>query len=92
MVTVPAHIPPWIWLSNLMYCGNYPTRPQILTLGELMEPSWIFVGDLCSVISSKHSHIYVGGLTLLLLPLPCIQDISAAVSASKLDHTPLQYY
>jgi hypothetical protein len=71
---------------------NYPKWLQILTLGELMELSWIFVGDLCSVVSSKHTHLHIGGLTLLLLPLPHIQDVSAAVSASKRDHTPIQYY
>jgi hypothetical protein len=79
-------------ISSRLTVENYPTRPQIFTLGELMELSWIFVGDLHSVVSSKHTHLYVGGLKLMLLPLPCIQDISAAVSASKLDHTPLQYY
>jgi hypothetical protein len=71
---------------------NYPTRPQILTVGELMEHTWIFVGDLPSVVSSRRNHLYVGGLTLLSSPLPRRGEVYAAVSASRLDTTPLQYY
>ena len=71
---------------------NHPTRPQLLTVGELMEQTWIFVGDLHSVVSSRRNHLYVGGLTLLSSPLPRIEEVYAAVSASRLDTTPLQYY
>ena len=44
---------------------NYPDEPQILTLGQLLERSWIFEGDLRLVVSSRRNHLYVGGLTLL---------------------------
>jgi hypothetical protein len=71
---------------------NYPTRPQILIIGELMEQTWIFVGDLHSVVSSRCNHLYVGGLTHLSSPLPRIEEVYAAVSDSRLDTTPLQYY
>ena len=71
---------------------NYPDRPQILTLVQLLERSWIFVGDLRSVVSSGRNHLYVGGLTLLSSPLPRIDDIYRAVSNAVHDNTPLQYY
>ena len=71
---------------------NYPDRPQILTLGQLLERSWIFEGDLSSVVSSGLNHLYVGGLTLLSSPLPRIDNIYIAVSDAVHDNTPLQYY
>jgi hypothetical protein len=71
----------------------FPTRPQILTIGELMEQTWIFVGDLHSVVSLRRNHLcYVGGLTCLSTPLSRIEEVYAMVSASRLDTTPLQYY
>ena len=42
---------------------NYPQRPQIVTLRQLLESSWIFEGDLHSVVSSGRNHLYVGGVT-----------------------------
>jgi hypothetical protein len=71
---------------------NYPDRSQILTLGQLLERSWIFEGDLSSVVSSGLNHLYVGGLTLLSSPLPRINNIYIAVSNAVHDNTPLQYY
>jgi hypothetical protein len=71
---------------------NYPDQPQILTLRQLLERSWIFEGDLRSVVSSRRNHLYVGGLTLLSSPLPRIDDIYIAVSDAVHDSTPLQYY
>jgi len=71
---------------------NYPDRPQILTLTELLERSWIFEGDLRSVVSSGRNHMYIGGLTLLSSPLPRIDDLYIAVSNAVHDNTPLQYY
>ncbi len=71
---------------------NYPNRPQILTLGELLERSWIFEGDFRSVVSSGRNHFYVGGLTLLSSPFPRIDDIYIAVSASVHDNSSLEYY
>lgn len=71
---------------------NYPQRPQIVTLRQLLESSWIFEGDLHSVVSSGRNHLYVGGLTLLSTPLPRIDNIYMAVSDAVHDNTPLQYY
>lgn len=71
---------------------NYPNKPQILTLGELLERSWIFEGDLRSVVSSSRNHFYVGGLTLLSLPFPIMDNLYNAVSDAVHDKTPLQYY
>ena len=71
---------------------NYPDRPQILTLTELLERSWIFEGDLRSVVSSGRNHLYIGGLTLLSSPLPRIDDLYIAASNAVHDNTPLQYY
>ena len=71
---------------------NYPDRPQILTLRQLLERSWIFEGDLRSVVSSGRNHMYIGGLTLLSSPLPRIDDLYIAVSNAVHDNTPLQYY
>ncbi len=44
---------------------NFPDRPQILTLEELLERNWIFEGVLRSVVSSRRNHLFVGGLTPL---------------------------
>jgi hypothetical protein len=71
---------------------NYPDRPQILTLRQLLERSWIFEGDLRSVVSSGRNHLYVGDLTLLSSPLPRMDNICIAVSDAVHDNTPLQYY
>ena len=71
---------------------NYPDEPQILTLGQLLERSWIFEGDLRSVVSSRRNHLYVGGLTLLSSPFPTMDDIYIAVSDAVHDNTPMQYY
>ena len=71
---------------------NYPDRPQILTLGELLERSWIFEGNLRSVVSSRGNHFYVGGLTLLTFPFPRIDDIYIAVSNAVHDNSSLEYY
>ena len=71
---------------------NFPDRPQILTLGDLLERSWIVEGDLRSVVSSRRNHLYVGGLTLLSSPLPRIDDIYIAVSNAVHDNSPLEYY
>ena len=71
---------------------NYPQRPQIVTLRQLLESSWIFEGDLHSVVSSRRNHLYVGGVTLLSTPLPRIDNIYMAVSDAVHDNTPLQYY
>ena len=71
---------------------NYPDRPQIVTLRQLLERSWIFEGDLHSVVSSRRNHLYVGGITLLSTPLPRIDNIYMAVSDAVHDNTPLQYY
>ncbi len=69
---------------------NYPERPQILTLTELLERSWIFEGDLRSVVSSGRNHLYIGGLTLLSSSLPRIDDLYIAASDAVHDNTPLQ--
>jgi hypothetical protein len=58
----------------------------------LLEKSWIFEGNLRSVVSSGRKHIYVGGLTLLSTPLPRIDNVYMAVSDAAHDNTPLQYY
>ena len=71
---------------------NYPQRPQIVTLRQLLESSWIFEGDLHSVVSSGQNHLYVGGVTLLSTPLPRIDNVYMAVSDAVHDNTPLQYY
>jgi len=71
---------------------NYPQRPQIVTLRQLLESSWIFEGDLHSVVSSRQNHLYVGGITLLSTPLPRIDNVYMAVSDAVHDNTPLQYY
>ena len=71
---------------------NYPQRPQIVTLRQLLESSWIFEGDLHSVVSSCQNHLYVGGVTLLSTPLPRIDNVYMAVSDAVHDNTPLQYY
>ena len=71
---------------------NYPQRPQIVTLRQLLESSWIFEGDLHSVVSSGRNHLYVGGVTLLSTPLPRIDNVYMAVSDAVHDNTPLQYY
>ena len=71
---------------------NYPDQPQILTLGQLLESSWIFEGDLHSVVSSGQNYLYVGGVTLLSTPLPRIDNVYMAVSDAVHDNTPLQYY
>ena len=71
---------------------NYPDRPQILTLGQLLERSWIFEGNLSSVVSSGRNHLFVGGVTLLSSPLLRIDNIYIAVSDAVHDNTPLQYY
>jgi len=71
---------------------NYPTRTQVLCLGELIELRTIINGDLHSVVSSGRNHIYVGGLTLISQPLPSYQAVVAAVRMASRDRTPLQYY
>jgi len=71
---------------------NYPTRTQVLRLGELIELRTIINGDLHSVVSSGRNHIYVGGLTLISQPLPSYQAVVAAVRMASRDRTPLQYY
>ena len=71
---------------------NYPNEPQMLTLGQLLERSWIFEGDLRSVVSSRRNHLYVGGVTLLSSPFPTMDDIYIAVSDAVHDNTPMQYY
>ncbi len=47
-------------LSHLRFLENYPDRPQILGLGELLERSKIFEGNLISIVSSRQNHLYVG--------------------------------
>lgn len=71
---------------------NFRDQPQILPLRQLLEKSWIFEGNLRSVVSSGRKHIYVGGLTLLSTPLPRIDNVYMAVSDAAHDNTPLQYY
>jgi hypothetical protein len=68
---------------------SYPDRPEILTLGQLLERSWIFEGNFRSVVSSGQNHLYVGGLTLLSSPLPRIDNIYIAVSDAVHNNTPL---
>ena len=72
---------------------NYPTRTQVKSLAEVLQMRTIVRGgDLRTVVSNYHNHIYVCGLTLLSCPLPSSRDIVSAVRCASSDTTPLQYY
>ena len=62
-----------------------PTRPQILSTGELIEHCWIFQGVFHSIVSSTRNHIYDGGLTLLSSPHSQIKEVTSAVADARID-------